>query len=147
VKDTWIISVALGNLGRVQLFAGGKPRRAFSLLAEGLRLARERNDRRVSAEWAQALAAAFAVEGRSQDALRLCACAEALRETTGAELYPAETMIQERFLGPVRAAADFPFAVEAARAQSPEELIALAVTASSGRGSETVPSSAAAEHS
>ena len=79
--------------------------------------------------------------------MRLCACAEALRETTGAELYPAETMIQERFLGPVRAAADFPSALEAARAQSPEELIALAVAASAVRGSETVPSSAPAEHS
>src|SRR5207247_4745816 len=94
VKDTWIISMALGNLARVQLCANGDPRRAHGLLAEGLRLARERNDRRVSAEWAQALAAACVLQGRSEDASQLCACAEALRETTGAELYPAEKLIQ-----------------------------------------------------
>ena len=124
VKDTWIISVALGNLARVQLCTGGDRGRVASLLAEGLRLARERNDRRLSAEWAQALAAAYALDGRAEDAGRLCAAAEALRETTGAELYPAEAMIQERFLTAVRADRRFPQTLGTARALSADELIA-----------------------
>jgi len=144
VKDTWIISVALGNLGRVRLCAEGDPVRARKLLAESLRLARDRNDRRVSAEWAQALAAACALEGSSAEASRLCACAEALRETTGAEIYPAEAMIQERFLGAVTADNGFAAELEKARALSPDELIALAVEASADHGAQTAASPAVA---
>ena len=144
VKDTWITSVSLGNLARVRLCANADPRRAFALLGEGLRLARQRNDRRLCAEWAQALAAACVLEGRPEDASRLCACAEALRETTGAELYPAETMIKERFLMPIRSATEFTAALETARAQSPDELIALVADVSSRRGSDTVASPAVA---
>ncbi len=138
VKDTWIISVALGNLGRVELGADGDPRKARGLLAEALHLARDRNDRRGSAQWAQALAAACALEGRAADASQLCACAEALRETTGAEIYPAETLIQERFLTSVLAEAGFAAELEKARALSPEELIATAVAAAGDRAAQTV---------
>jgi predicted ATPase len=130
VKDTWVASVALGNLARVLLCAEGDTGRVGALLAEGLRLARDRNDRRLTAEWAQALAAARALEGRPDEAGRLCASAEALRETTGAELYPAEAMIQDQFLTTVRADAGFPAALETARALSADELIALVVAAS-----------------
>ncbi len=130
VKDTWVASVALGNLARVLLCAEGDRSRVGSLLAEGLRLARDRNDRRLTAEWAQALAAARALEGRPEEAGRLCACAQALRETTGAELYPAESMIQEQFLITIRADASFAAALETARALSADQLIALAVEAS-----------------
>ena len=130
VKDTWVASVALGNLARVLLCADGDRGRAGVLLAEGMRLARDRNDRRLTAEWAQALAAARALEGRPGEAGRLSACADALRETTGAELYPAETMIQDLFLAPIRADAGFSAALETARGLSADELIALAVEAS-----------------
>ncbi len=140
VKDTWVASVALGNLARVLLCADGDRVRVNMLLAEGLRLARDRNDRRLTAEWAQALAAATALEGRPDEAGRLCACAEALRETTGAELYPAETMIQELFLTPIRADAGFPAALETARGLSADELIAAAVAASADDGTATVAS-------
>ena len=96
-----------------------------------------------TAEWAQALAAVYAVDGRTEDAARLCASAEALRETTGAELYPAEAMIQERFLTSIRADAGFPAALEAARTRSADELIALAAEASvDGIGPTTVASPA-----
>jgi predicted ATPase len=141
VKDTWVASVALGNLARVLLCSGGERGRAASLLGEGLKLARDRSDRRLTAEWAQSLAAVYAVDGRAEDAARLCASAEALRETTGAELYPAEAMIQERFLKSIRADAGFQAALEAARTRSADELIALAVEASTdGTGPTTVAS-------
>jgi non-specific serine/threonine protein kinase len=143
VKDTWVISVALGNLGRVELCAEGDPHRARALLAEGLQLARDRNDRRGAAQWAQALAAACALERRPADASRLCACAEALRETTGAEIYPAETLIQERFLAPVLTEAGFAAALETARALSPDELITMAVESALDRARQTVASPAA----
>ena len=78
-----------------------------------------------------------------EDAGRLCATAEALRETTGAELYPAEAMIQERFLTEVRADPRFPHTLGTARALSADELIALAAEASvDGAGPQTVPSPA-----
>ena len=85
------------------------------------------------AQWAQALAAACALESRPADASQLCACAEALRETTGAEIYPAETLIKERFLAPVLAEAGFAAELETARALSPDELIATAVAAAGDR--------------
>ena len=142
VKDTWVASVALGNLARVLLCADGDRGRVGALLAEGLKLARDRNDRRLTAEWAQGLAAARALEGRPEEAGRLCACADALRESTGAELYPAETMIQELFLAPIRADAGFPAALETARGLSADELIAAAVAASADGAQPTVGSSA-----
>jgi hypothetical protein len=80
------------------------------------------------------------MDGRAEDAGRLCASAEALRETTGAGLYPAEAMIQERFLAPILADAGFPAALETARALSADELIALAAEASSDGGPTTVAS-------
>ena len=124
--------------------ADGKPARARALLAEGLRLARDRNDRRGSAEWTQALAAARALQGGAADALRLSACAEALRDMSGAEIYPAEAMIQERFLATITADGGFAAALETARARSPEELMELAVVAATESGGETVASPAAA---
>jgi non-specific serine/threonine protein kinase len=140
VKDTWVASVALGNLARVLLCADGDRGRAGALLAQGLKLARDRNDRRLTAEWAQALAAAYALEGRPEEAARLCACSDALRETTGAELYPAETMIQELFLTPIRADAGFAAALETARGLSADQLIAAAVDASTDGGFRSVAS-------
>ena len=143
LKDTWIISLAVGNLARVQLCASGEAARARTLLAEGLRLARDRNDRRGAAEWTQALAATRSLQGSAPDALRLAASAEVLREICESEIYPAETLIEERFLASVQADGGFAAALESARAHSPEELMELAVAASAQSGSETVISPAA----
>ena len=141
VKDTWIISVAHGNLARVRLCADGDAGQARELLAEALRLARDRNDRRLAAEWVQALAAAYALEGATAEAARFAASAEALREATGAEPYPAEELIRERFLEPVRSDPGFAAALGTAKAQPPEELVAAAVEAAAQRrSSETVTS-------
>ncbi|MGZ4257315.1 MAG: protein kinase domain-containing protein [Gaiellaceae bacterium] len=140
VKDTWIISVAHGNLARVRLCADGDAGQARELLAEALRLARDRNDRRLAAEWVQALAAACALEGSTAEAARFAASAEALCETTGAEPYPAEELIRERFLEPVRSDPSFAAALGAAKAQPPEELVAAAVEAAQRPSSETVTS-------
>ncbi len=140
VKDTWIISVALGNLGRVELCADGDPRKARALLVEALQLARDRNDRRGAAQWAQSLAAACALEQRPADASQLSACAAALLETTGAEISPAESLIQERFLTSVLSDAGFAAELDKARALSPDELLATAVAAAGERAAPTIAS-------
>ena len=96
VKDTWSVSVVLANLGRVRLLrddAGA----ARGLLLDGLRLARDRNDRRVAAELVQGLAAVLASEGRQAESVRLLGAADALRETTGAALSPAEVLDRRAF--------------------------------------------------
>jgi predicted ATPase len=146
VKDTWIISLALGNLARVRLCANDDLGRARELLAEALRLARDRNDRRGAAEWVQALAASCAVDGRSAEASRLSACAEALRETTGAGLNPAEALIHDRFLVSLRADTGFVAALESARAQTTDELIADAVAAAGEREPAATVASPAIAH-
>ena len=143
VKDTWIISVALGNLGRVELCADGDPRKARALLVEALQLARDRNDRRGAAQWAQSLAAACALEQRPADASQLSACAAALLETTGAEISPAESLIQERFLTSILSEAGFAAALATARAVPPDELMATAVAAAGDRAAPTIASPAA----
>ena len=105
------------------------PALARGLLLDGLRLARDRNDRRVAAELVQGLAAVLASEGRQADAARLLGAADALRETTGAALSPAEVLIGERFLAPVRASlGDAAFDAEqtAGRRLGIDEVLALA---------------------
>ena len=103
VKDTWSVSVVLANLGRVRLLQGDSAG-ARGFLFDGLRLARDRNDRRVAAELAQGLAAVAASEGRTADAAQLAGAADAMRATTGAASSPAEVLIAERFLSDVEPA-------------------------------------------
>ncbi len=141
VKDTWVISVALGHLARERLLAAGDTAKARELIAEALRLARDRNDRRLAAEWVQALAVACALEGSRPDAVRFAASAATLCETTGALPYPAEELLEERFLKEVRADSGFAAALGAARAQASEELVAdAAEAAAQRRSSETITS-------
>ena len=141
VKDTWIISVALGHLARERLLAAGDTAKARELMTEALRLARDRNDRRLAAEWVQTLAVACALEGSRVDATHFAASAAALCETTGALPYPAEELLQERFLKEVRADSAFAAALGAARAQPSEELVAEAAEAAAQRrSSETITS-------
>jgi tetratricopeptide (TPR) repeat protein len=142
VKDTWSISVAVTTLGLVQLQANGDPAAARGFLAEGLRLARDRSDKRVTAECVQGLAAAAAGEGRVADAARLFAGAETLREATGAALSPVEQAIQDRFLPRVGAELGdegLKRERDAGRALTPEEVVALAL-ASKPAAAQTVAS-------
>jgi hypothetical protein len=140
VKDTWITSLSLGTLAVVRLCAQDDLARARESALEALRLAGERHDRRLASEWVHALAAIKAVEG-DEEAARLCASADALRESTGAQLGPAEALIRQRFLGPLSADPAFTSALAAARAQPPDDLIAAVfASASSGRSSATVAS-------
>ena len=101
VKDTWSSSVALANLGRVRLCQSDAAG-ARSLFEEGLGVVLERNDRRVTAELLQGLAAVVALEGRPADAASVLGAAEAIRESTGGTPSPAETMIATRFLASLR---------------------------------------------
>ncbi len=141
VKDTWVISVALGHLARKRLLADGDTAKARELTAEALRLARDRNDRRLAAEWVQTLAVACVLEGSKADAARFAASAIVLCETTGAEPYPAEELLQERFLTEVLADSEFAAALGTARGQGPEDLVAEAVEAAAQRrSSETITS-------
>ena len=144
VRDTWSISVAVANLGRVQLRTNGDPARAYALLAEGLKLARDRNDKRVTAECVQGLAALNAIEGRAREAARLFASADLLLETTGAALSQAEEAIRDQFLTPLQTGLGEPaFATEweAGRSLSPEEVVALALEGRPGHA-QTVASPA-----
>jgi predicted ATPase len=142
VKDTWITSVALGHLARKRLLGDADTVKARELMAEALRLARDRNDRRLAAEWVQTLAVACVLEGSEADAARFAASAVALCETTGAEPYPAEELLQERFLSEVHADPEFAAALGTARGQPPEQLVAEATEAAGQRrsSSETVTS-------
>jgi non-specific serine/threonine protein kinase len=144
VRDTWSISVAVANLGRVQLRTGGDPARAYPLLAEGLKLARDRNDKRVMAECVQGLAAFNALEGRAREAARLFASADLLLETTGAALSQAEEAIRDQFLTPLQTGLGEPaFASEweAGRSLTPDEVVALALEGRPGHA-QTVASPA-----
>jgi hypothetical protein len=118
------------SLGLVHLQAGGDPAAARGFLAEGLRLARDRSDKRVTAECVEGLAAAAAGEGRAADAVRLFAGAETLRAATGAALSPVEQAIQDRFLPRARAELGEEVAArewEAGRDLAPEDVVALAL--------------------
>ena len=144
VKDTWSISVAVTNLGRVQLQTKGEPASARILLREGLRLARDRNDKRVTAECVQGLAAVAASEGQAAEAARLFAGAETLRNTTGAALSPLEQSIEDRFLPPVRTElGEEAFAAETntGRSLPPDDVIASALAAKPG-SAQTITSPA-----
>jgi hypothetical protein len=98
------MSLALVNLGRIELEGGGEVARASALFADGLQLAKERGDKRVAAECIQGVAAAAALNGDQAEATRLLAAAEALLESIAAHPSPAELSIVERFAPPAREA-------------------------------------------
>jgi predicted ATPase len=145
VKDTWIMSLSLGTLAVVRLCAGDDLLRARDSALEALRLAGERHDRRLASEWVHALAAIRAAEGKDAEASQHLASADALRESTGAQLGPAESLIRQRFLGPLCADPAYTSAVAAARSLPPDDLIAAVFSATAGRSSATVASAAVAQ--
>jgi|SRR5579884_741630 len=145
VKDTWIMSLSLGTLAIVRLCAGDDLVRARDSALEALRLAGERHDRRLASEWVHALAAIRAAEGNDAEASQHLASADALRESTGAQLGPAESLIRQRFLGPLSADPAYTSAVAAARSLPPDDLIAAVFAAAAAHPSATVASPAAAQ--
>jgi tetratricopeptide (TPR) repeat protein len=131
------MSLALTNLGRVQLHAGDYER-ARGLFRDALALGRDRGDKRVAAECIQGIAAALGAQGDASKAARLFGAAEALLETIGATPSPPEEAITERFVPPVREAlGEDAFTSEWAggRATSHEDAIELAMQAASGAAS------------
>jgi predicted ATPase/class 3 adenylate cyclase len=84
-----LIVDTLVNLGAIALIQGD-PERAAELFAEGLALCRELGDVRNSAYCLEGLAGVAGAQGRPERAARLWGTAEALRETRGVPLPPAE---------------------------------------------------------
>ncbi len=100
--DTWSMSLALTNLGRVALLDGGDAAEAAKLFADGLKLAKERGDKRVAAECLQGLGAVIATGSDGAQAARLFGASEALLETIGATPTSIEVALNEQFVPPVR---------------------------------------------
>jgi predicted ATPase/class 3 adenylate cyclase len=84
-----LIVDTLVNLGAIALIQGD-PDHAAELFAEGLALCRELGDVRNSAYCLEGLAGVAGAQGRPERAARLWGTAEALRETRGVPLPPAE---------------------------------------------------------
>ena len=138
------MSLALTNLGRVALLDGGDAAEAAKLFADGLKLAKERGDKRVTAECLQGLGAVVATGGDGAQAARLFGACEALLESIGATPTTIEVAL-ERAVHPAGSASlgEERFRAEwaAGRAEPSDEAIELAlvrgcgpaVAASSGR--------------
>jgi non-specific serine/threonine protein kinase len=135
------MSLALVNLGRIELQMDGDVARTSSLFADGLRLAKERGDKRVAAECIQGVAAVAGLNGDESEAARLLGAAEALLESIGAHPSPAEIAIADRFAPPAKESlGEDQFAAEwaAGRALPPEQAIDRALEAA---GRSMAPSS------
>src|SRR5207237_7939473 len=122
--ETWSMSPALIYLGRVALQSGGEPAEAARLFGEGLKLAKERGDKRVAAECLQGIAAVVGVHGDHAEAARLFGAGEALLEAIGATPSSSEIAVSAQFVPPVkdslgegRATAEW----AAGRARAPDE--------------------------
>jgi predicted ATPase/Tfp pilus assembly protein PilF len=89
LENKHLIADTLVNLGAIAL-SQGDPDRAAELFAEGLAHCRELGDVRNSAYCLEGLAGAAGAQGRPERAARLWGTAEALRETRGVPLPPAE---------------------------------------------------------
>jgi predicted ATPase len=139
LRDTWSMSLALVNLARVELQNGGDGARAQALFADGLKLAKDRGDKRVAAECLQGLASVYGVQGDGPQAARLFGASEALLEAISATPTPTEVAIHEQFVPPLREAlGEERFAAEwaAGRATPPEQAIELALDGA-GTGAPT----------
>jgi predicted ATPase len=101
VGHRWAIGNALNNLGNVAR-AEKKYEEARTLYEEGLIINKELGDREAIAYLLEDLGGLAALQAQAKRALRLVGTAEALRETIGAPLPPAEKATLERLLEPVR---------------------------------------------
>src|SRR5262249_27134715 len=125
ISDTWSMSLALTNLGRVALREGGDLAEAGKLFADALKLAKERGDKRVAAECMQGLAA-VASRGDGAQAARLFGACDALLESIGATPTTIEVALNEEFIPTLKESlGDQRFESEwvAGRSEQPEEAI------------------------
>jgi predicted ATPase/Tfp pilus assembly protein PilF len=131
LRDTWSMSLALISLGRVALQSTGDGNEAQRLFSEALALAKERGDKRVSAEAMQGVAATLCEQGDRTQAARFFGAAEALLESIGATPSAAEIAMTDRFVPVCREAlGDTKFQEEwsAGYGTSAEDAIALALS-------------------
>jgi hypothetical protein len=130
------VSLALCNLGRLAL-KNGEFAEAARDFGEGLKLAKERGDKRVAAECLQGLAAVATVEGDAARAARLFAAGEALLEAIGATPTAIEVALSAEYVPQARAAlGDERFETESAagRSEGPDAAIELALSSAPDAG-------------
>ncbi len=134
--DTWSMSLALTNLGRVALRDGGDAAEAAKLFADALKLAKERGDKRVAAECLQGLGAVFATTDEGAQAARLFGACDALLESIGATPTSIEVSLNEQFIPPVRASLGeerFKSEWVAGRSEPPDQAIDAALSVVAAR--------------
>src|SRR6185369_1872751 len=135
IGDTWSMSLALTNLGRVALRQGEDNAEAAKLFADALKLAKERGDKRVTAECLQGMGAVQANGGDEAQAARLFGACDALLEAIGATPTTIEVELNEQFLPTVKSSlGDERFTSEwaAGREEAPESAIEEALSVAEG---------------
>ncbi len=126
LEESLALRRALAHVAYRQGDAG----RAGSLYGQGLALARDLGDRRLTAYGLEGLASVAAVQRRAAHAAQLFGAAEALRETVGVPLAAAERAIYDPAVKTTRAALSgsaLAAAWSAGRALPQAEAIALAL--------------------
>jgi tetratricopeptide (TPR) repeat protein len=126
LKDSWGVGSALLALGRVRLDRGDGTG-ARRLYQQALAVYRPLGDPRAMARLLEAFACAAAVEHDAVRALKLAGAADALRQTTGAQVPPSERAAFERTLEPVRLRPEAATAWMTGWSMSVEEAIACAL--------------------
>ena len=102
--DTWSMSLALTNLGRVALLSGGDAAEAAKLFADALELAKERGDKRVAAECLQGLGAVVGDRGRRARRRRACSArARRCSRRSARRRRRSRSRSSEQFVPPVKA--------------------------------------------
>jgi non-specific serine/threonine protein kinase len=141
------MGLSLTNLGQLARLAGDR-QRAWAHLRESLLLMVEGGEYRHAPSALEACAGLLAAEGQAAPAARLFGAAEALRERVGRPLPPVQRRQYERDVARARAALDpaaFATARAAGRALTPDEAVALALSAAEAAAGGAAPTSAAAD--
>ena len=99
------LALDLAYLGWTALLRGD-PEGARALLTESLGLQREVDDKPAASESLGALACVAEVRGEAERAARLFGAAQALREVTGLQKEPGDSMLQEPYLAAARSRLD-----------------------------------------
>jgi tetratricopeptide (TPR) repeat protein len=99
------LALISGNLGNVNLFRGDREA-ARSWYHENLRLSRRIGDKRTCLEALRGLAAIAGAEGEIETAASLAGAVDALHMSFGGTPSRMESMIEDRFIAPIRLAMD-----------------------------------------